>query len=291
MVPDSILNLRKHKGETCDVSWGGKMVRKRPNRSLPVLDQRGEGRTELRECPNGSDRCRSSAPAAVSVFSLCIFASSSPISDRALTMVDILMLMFFAIMGLVFLSYIIYMLWSCCQPRRRPMRNPDDAPSSLRHPWSSSWTVVGQRFFSTHVLTLSNWDAHLLDQLPVFVFARLLWSRLENTGVLQWSFLNVSDRLWPVEGVEIWPWWVPTGAFTPRVKSDPGEPNGGRGAKPLPCSLALPSLPHPADPLSANCLWMKASHVWTEWIFDAPLIVHVCLTGRNVTNSRVCCFF
>lgn len=118
------------------------MVRKRPNWSLPVLDIQGEGRTELRERPNGSDHYRSSAPAAVSVFSLCIFASSSSISDRVLTMVDILMLMFFAIMGLVFLSYIIYMLWSCCQPRRRLMRNPDDAPL-LRHPWCSSWTVVG----------------------------------------------------------------------------------------------------------------------------------------------------
>lgn len=102
-------------------------------------------------------------------------------------------------------------------------------------------------FLSTHVLMLSNRRGFFLDQLPVFVFARLLWSRLENSGVLQWSFLNVSDRLWPVEGVEIWPWWVPTGAFTLRVKSDPGEPNGGGGerAKPLPCSLALSSLPIP----------------------------------------------
>lgn len=39
-----------------------------------------------------------------------LLTSAQSVSDRAPIMVDILVLMFFAVMGLVFLSYIIYML-------------------------------------------------------------------------------------------------------------------------------------------------------------------------------------
>lgn len=44
-------------------------------------------------------------------FSAACPSSTPSISDSVSIMVDILMLMFFAIVGLVFLSYIIYLLW------------------------------------------------------------------------------------------------------------------------------------------------------------------------------------
>lgn len=61
-------------------------------------------------------------------------------------MVDILVLMFFAVMGLVFLSYIIYMLWWRCVLVRRCWSLTEDVCFSLLHPRFTPQTEVSVVF-------------------------------------------------------------------------------------------------------------------------------------------------
>lgn len=233
------------------------MVRKRPHPSLPGLDQQGGGAElsadDARMVPISAD-LRHRPP--------CVLASSSSVSERVFIMVDILMLMFFAIMGLVFLSYIIYMLWLCCQPRRRPLWTPDDAGSSFQHRWCSSWTMVGDALKPNMIhlilIYVVNFDS------PACLFPGMTWSRLGNIAVLRcdlWSFLPVSDQLWPV-WVGMWSWWSPSGAST---LNNPGEAygevvGGGDHPKPSPrllaCTTSSPSIPPSPQGWSGNvCGW------------------------------------
>lgn len=77
------------------------------------------------------------------VLRLC--SSSPPVSSGWISiMVDILMLMFFAIVGLVFLSYIIYLLWcSSSEPLSRTHRMT--AFTVLPH-WFLAWSTVRKRY-------------------------------------------------------------------------------------------------------------------------------------------------
>lgn len=117
---------------------------------LPVLKQHGGGSRRfisLRKSPNASAFARSFAPAVVVLHVL--FASTASVSHRVSIMVDILMLMFFAIVGLVFLSYIIYLLWWSCVATRAAGAQGQHGMCVLRalHPSVLSWTMVWQRFF------------------------------------------------------------------------------------------------------------------------------------------------
>lgn len=73
--------------------------------------------------------------------------SSPPVSSVCVSiMVDILMLMFFAIVGLVFLSYIIYLLWcSSSEPLSRTHRM---RAFPVQPHWFQAWATVRKRFLS-----------------------------------------------------------------------------------------------------------------------------------------------
>lgn len=100
-----------------NISW--KNLPKSPNAgwikpflpSFASCSEGGRGRLRL-EIPERFRKQSISCSGGSASVLLRVIASSPPsISDNISIMVDILLLMFFAIMGLVFLSYIIYLLW------------------------------------------------------------------------------------------------------------------------------------------------------------------------------------
>lgn len=122
-----------------------------------------------RKSPNASDFARSFAPAAVVL--RVLFASTASVSHRVFIMVDILMLMFFAIVGLVFLSYIIYLLWWSCVATRAAGAQGQHGMCVHRalHPSVLSWKMVW-RFFFFFFLHIRNIIVRQCYKIP-----RALW--------------------------------------------------------------------------------------------------------------------
>lgn len=140
-----------------------------------------------------SELVRSQPISCTGLICLYLLHLHRPSLDIVAVMVDILMLMFFAIMGLVFLSYIIYMLWwgGLCRIAQKMCVFP------LLHPWFPLRTEVRQCCIACD-------EFDILHKL-----LRLNIGACDGTGNLQGGNITEDGMCGVIYMIRVWNRWQP----------------------------------------------------------------------------------